>query len=306
MNKDEEITVLLIEPEKVPKEITITNSLESLQNAVGGYIEVLYPFDDNVCIICNEEGKLNGMQLNRALHTMDGEIYDILAGPVIIAGLTEDDFGSLTAEQAELYSKMYHTPEAFIMNDGKITVFPIRAERELDSFEIYQINRNLPDSMNISFLPYDELGKKGKDVNKANYSQVYSGNYAGETLDAIYERFNLHHPSDFRGHSLSVSDVIVLHQDGVDTAYYVDSFGFKQVPEFFAANPLEKIEELLEDDYGMIDGVINNGSRKDDEILKKPSVLEKLEEKKQEAALIQQNTIKPVKDKSKDIDLYIE
>lgn len=303
MNNDDEITVLFIEPEKVPREITITNSLESLQSTVGGYIQVVYPFDDNACIICNEEGKLNGMQLNRALRTTEGEIYDILAGPIIIAGLTEDDFGSLTAEQVETYSKMYHTPETFIMNDGKITVVPIRVERESDSFEIYQIDRNLPDSRDISFASYDELAKKGKTVNKTNYSQVYSGNYAGESLDAIYERFNLYHPGDFRGHSLSVSDVIVLHQDGVDTAYYVDSFGFKQVPEFFAANLLEKVEELLEDDYGMIDGVINNGSRKDDELLKKPSVLEKLEEKKQEAALIQQNTIKPVKDKSKAIDL---
>lgn len=303
MNKDDEITVLLIEPEKVPREITINNSLESLQSAVGGYIQVVYPFDDNACIICNEEGKLNGMPLNRALRTMEGEIYDILAGPVMIAGLTEDDFGSLTAEQVETYSRMYQTPEAFIMNDGKITVVPLRDERESDSFEIYQIDRNLPDSRDISFASYDELSKKGKNVNQANYTQVYSGNYAGESLDAIYERFNLYHPADFRGRSLSVSDVVVLHQDGVDTAYYVDSFGFKQVPEFFASNPLEKVEELLEDDYGMIDGVINNGNRKDDELLKKPSVLEKLEEKKQEAALIQQNTIKPVKDKSKAIDL---
>ena len=105
-----------------------------------------------------------------------------------------------------------------------------------------------------------------------------------ETLDSIYERFNLHHPADFRGHSLSVSDIIVLHQDGVDTAFYVDSFGFKQVPEFTAANPLEKVEELLEDDYGMIDGIINNGSRKEEmDKFKKPSVLEKLKEKKLEA-----------------------
>ena len=138
MNNDDEITVLFIEPEKVPREITITNSLESLQSTVGGYIQVVYPFDDNACIICNEEGKLNGMQLNRALRTTEGEIYDILAGPIIIAGLTEDDFGSLTAEQVETYSKMYHTPETFIMNDGKITVVPIRVERESDSFEIIE------------------------------------------------------------------------------------------------------------------------------------------------------------------------
>ena len=278
MSQDEKMTVLLVEPEKIPKEVTIGSDLESLQKAVRGYIEVVYPFEDNVCIICNEEGKINGMHLNRALYTEDGKMYDILSGPFIIAGLTEDNFGSLTPEQIKLYSEMYNTPEAFIMNNGKITVVPMK---ESDTFEIFQIDKNLPESKDITFLSYDNLTKTGKSVNKANYSQVFAGNYAGESLDAIYERFNLYHPDDFRGHSLSVSYVIVLHQDGVDTAYYVDSFGFKQVPEFFASNPLEKVEELLEDDYGMIDGIINNGSRKDEDLTKKPSVLEKLEEKKE-------------------------
>ena len=300
MSQDEKMTVLLVEPEKIPKEVTIGSDLESLQKAVRGYIEVVYPFEDNVCIICNEEGKINGMHLNRALYTEDGKMYDILSGPFIIAGLTEDNFGSLTPEQIKLYSEMYNTPEAFIMNNGKITVVPMK---ESDTFEIFQIDKNLPESKDITFLSYDNLTKTGKSVNKANYSQVFAGNYAGESLDAIYERFNLYHPDDFRGHSLSVSYVIVLHQDGVDTAYYVDSFGFKQVPEFFASNPLEKVEELLEDDYGMIDGIINNGSRKDEDLTKKPSVLEKLEEKKLEAALIQQTTVKPDKNRFKEIDL---
>ena len=300
MSKDMGMTVLLVEPERAPREVTVGMDLESLQKTVKGYIEVVYPFEDNVCIICNEEGKINGMQLNRALYSEDGEMYDILAGPFIIAGLTEDNFGSLTPEQIKLYSEMYKVPEAFIMNNGKITVVPMK---ESDLFEIFQIDKKSPESKDIAFLSYDKLTKMGKSVNKANYSQVFAGNYAGESLDAIYERFNLYLPDDFRGHSLSVSDVIVLHQDGVDTAYYVDSFGFKQVPEFFASNPLEKVEELLEDDYGMIDGIINNGSRKDEELTKKPSVLEKLEEKKQEAALIQQTTVKPEKNRFKDIDL---
>ncbi len=111
----------------------------------------------------------------------------------------------------------------------------------------------------------------------------------GKDAGAVYRRDWLDgvvfdDPADFRGHSLSVSDIIVLHQDGVNTAYYVDTFGFKQVPVFTAANPLEKVEELLEDDYGMIDGIINNGSRKEEwDKAKKPSVLEKLKEKKLEA-----------------------
>ncbi len=120
----------------------------------------------------------------------------------------------------------------------------------------------------------------------------------GETLDSIYERFNLQRPADFRGHSLSVSDVIVLHQNGQDQAFFVDSFGFKQVPEFFTDNPLEKVEELLEDDYGMIDGTINNGLRKEEREEKKGSLLERLQEKKAEVAQHEQVQAaqKPVKD----------
>ena len=154
-----------------------------------------------------------------------------------------------------------------------------------DRFSLYQLDRNLPSAHILSFASYEEVQKMGMQVKAGNYECVYYDKLnPGETLDSIYERFNLYHPADFRGHSLSVSDVIVLHQNGVDTAYYVDSFGFKQVPEFTADNPLKKVEELLEDDYGMIDGIINNGPRKEEsEKDKKPSVLDKLKEKKQEA-----------------------
>jgi len=298
--EEPEMTVLLVEPGKEPKVITMGTDLESLQHAVNGYIQAVYPFEDRVAVICNDEGKINGMELNRALYTPEGEMYDILAGPFIVAGLTEDNFGSLTQEQIEKFSELFRTPEMFLMENGRIKAVPVK---ESDTFEIFQIDKNLPESRDISFVSYEGLRKMGKTPNKADYSQVYTGNYAGESLDAIYERFNLYHPADFRGHSLSVSDVIVLHQDGVDTAYYVDSFGFRQIPEFFASNPLEKVEELMEDDYGMIDGIINNGSRKDDDPSRKPSVLEKLEEKKQEAALLQQNAAKPEKSRSKEVDL---
>lgn len=111
------------------------------------------------------------------------------------------------------------------------------------------------------------------------------GSSTEEVLESLYESFNLHHPDDFRGHSLSVSDVIVPREDGRDQAYYIDSFGFQQVPEFFASNPLEKVEELLEDDYGMIDGIINNGNRKKEEKTEKSkSIRERLSEKKNEVA----------------------
>ena len=98
--------------------------------------------------------------------------------------------------------------------------------------------------------------------------------------------------------------VVVLHQNGQDQAFYVDACGFRQVPEFFAHNPLEKVEELLEDDYGMIDGIINNGDRKkEQEPEKKPSVLEKLQEKKTEVERQHQDSVKPPKSRDCDHDL---
>lgn len=100
----------------------------------------------------------------------------------------------------------------------------------------------------------------------------------------LYDRFNWEHPADFRGHSMSTSDIVVIHENGKDTAYYVDTFGFQIVPEFFNQNSLAKVEEMLEDDYGMIDGIINNGSKKEkdaeelaDKSDVKPSVRERLE-----------------------------
>ncbi len=102
----------------------------------------------------------------------------------------------------------------------------------LSYYEIYQINRELPDGRDLSFISYADLEEKGLKADPDNYSLVYSAKYNNEGLDEIYEIFNVRHPGDFRGHSLSVSDVVVIHSNGEDRAYYVDSFGFEQVPEF--------------------------------------------------------------------------
>lgn len=107
---EEKIDVLLVEPGKHPESIKIKTDLESLQKAVGGMIEVVYPFPEQVGIICNEEGKINGMELNRALKDEQGGIRDIIAGPFVVAGLTEDSFCSLTKEQLKQYEKKFHCP----------------------------------------------------------------------------------------------------------------------------------------------------------------------------------------------------
>lgn len=109
-----------VEPKKRPEVIDIENGLESLQKAVDGFIEVLYPWDDPVGIVCNEEGKINGMELNRALTDEDGGIYDILAGPFLVVGLTDDDFGDLSDELADKYLKRFESPEEFVRINGRI------------------------------------------------------------------------------------------------------------------------------------------------------------------------------------------
>ena len=98
------IKILKIEPGKKPEIKEIEDGLKSLQDEVQGDIEAVYPFDDNVGIICNEEGKINGMALNRALYDDDGEMYDIIAGPFLVVGLTEDSFSSLSDEMLSKYA----------------------------------------------------------------------------------------------------------------------------------------------------------------------------------------------------------
>ena len=123
--KTEKIKVIIVEPHKPARVALIDNTLEAKQEIVGGWIEAIYPFDDNVALICNEEGKINGEELNRPLFDKDGRIYDIIAGTFIVCGLTDDDFGTLTDEQALHYCAMYMTPYDYIAVNGKIMPYAI-------------------------------------------------------------------------------------------------------------------------------------------------------------------------------------
>lgn len=120
-----DMNVLLVQPESYPKPVTIDSDLESLQAAVGGSIEVTYPFDDPVGLIMNEEGKIEGLPLNRALRDDQGELYDIIAGDFLVVGLTEDDFGSLTPEQMDKFEKLFHQPECFMKMGRSIMALPL-------------------------------------------------------------------------------------------------------------------------------------------------------------------------------------
>ena len=125
VKREQFITVVLCEPGKEACITPMTNSLESLQKTVGGYIEAIYPFEDPIAIICNEEGKLNGMEFNRALYDESGQIYDILAGPFFLAGLGDEDFASLSEELQQKYCNMFKHPEMFFWDGNQIRVIPL-------------------------------------------------------------------------------------------------------------------------------------------------------------------------------------
>ena len=127
-----------------------------------------------------------------------------------------------------------------------------------DTFTIYQLNDNA--ARDYHFRPLEELQEKGLTVNMGNYDKVYDAALTPDmSLGRIFEKFNFDRPEDFKGHSLSVSDVVVLHQNGTDTAYYVDSSTFVDVSEtFLHENPLKAAELSTEQNANMIDGVINN------------------------------------------------
>jgi len=268
------------------------------------------------------------------------------------------------AEQAE---REYAAEAAAFVQTPADIVEQSRAVRE-DSFSIYQMKRG-DETLDYRFEPLDAIRRNGLSVDPANYELVYTAPLTErDDLESIYTRFNIDRPADFKGHSLSVSDIVVLHQGGTDTAHYCDRFGFSQVPEFldpdrakevtiptpdqmatreristprgsftvtamsreqmeaagygvhhasengkylimgngtraFAVaaeqpekdNPLRTAEMTLEDDYGMIDGIINNGRRGEElekaqehtertQPEKKLSIRERLENARQECA----------------------
>jgi hypothetical protein len=134
------MNALIIEPEKTPRIVDIENDLKTLQAIVGGYIEIVYPFDDTVALVCHEEGKLISLPLNRSL-----EDYDIIAGTFIIVGLSEDDFCSLTPEQTEKYRQKYETPEAFIRIGRSIISMPIIPASDATSTDVDRAIRKQSD-----------------------------------------------------------------------------------------------------------------------------------------------------------------
>jgi hypothetical protein len=125
VNESKKLDVLLVEPGQYACMTTIDAGLKSLQKTVGGDIEAAYFFDDPVALVCQEEGKINGSELNRAVRDADGEILDIIAGKFFICGLGEEDFTSLPEGLQKKYEDMFHQPETFLKMGRSITAIPI-------------------------------------------------------------------------------------------------------------------------------------------------------------------------------------
>ena len=127
---DDKISVILLESNKLPRVTDLDHSLEGSQQIVKVYIEAFYPFEEEVCIVCNEEGKLEGLPANRALYDSDHQMYDIICGPAFICDCSGESFGSLSEEQIKRYGKQFQQPERFFRTEDGIVAIPFTPARE--------------------------------------------------------------------------------------------------------------------------------------------------------------------------------
>ena len=206
-------------------------------------------------------------------HIETGLNYDIADGKVSAEPTREKYFAAGALKDSEVdyvfnnvgfssTSGLYALPvsAAVLQRAEKTLAERTKAqEPDRDSFSIYQLKRG-DETRDLRFEPYDRLTAAGHAVDPANYDLIYSAPLApGTNLEDIFTRFNIDHPKDFKGHSLSVSDVVVLHQNGQDTAHYVDSIGYRQTPEFLQPqNYLKHVEDIVEQNDNNFDGIINN------------------------------------------------
>lgn len=130
IEKLNELEVLLVEPGQYAKMTTIEAGLSSMQEIVGGDIQAAYYFDEPVALVCNEEGKINGSELNRAIKDDNGKIVDIIAGTFFICGLGDENFTSLPPEHREKFEKMFKKPEAFLKMGKGIMSIPVEPKKD--------------------------------------------------------------------------------------------------------------------------------------------------------------------------------
>lgn len=166
----------------------------------------------------------------------------------------------------------------------KLTAF---LDSTTDAYAILQLRRT-DETVQERFESLASLHRQGKEPEFDHYEVIYAASlppYKDQAmlLEGLYEKFNVDHPADFRGHSLSVSDIVALKTNAVVSFHYVDSIGFQELPAFMKPeNYLKNAEMAMEDDYGMIDGIINNGKAPQMEETEKKSVLEQLKKRNEQ------------------------
>ena len=172
-----------------------------------------------------------------------------------IFAVTREEWEESPAFGAQVKERMDHQQEreqAFLGHKG-------------DCFAIYQV-KHTDELRDIRYEGLEWIKSIGRTVQRDNYDLVYTaplapGDLKGSVLDNLEYRFNNEHPADYRHPSMSVSDIVAIKRDGKVSCHYCDSFGFAEVPGFLPDNPLKNAEMAVEDDYGMIDGILNNGSK---------------------------------------------
>ena len=346
----EEDTVLMVEPGKTPYAKEINSGLASLQHEVGGRIEALYPFEEPVGIICNEEGKMDGLPLNRALRDGDGEVYDIIAGNFMVVGLTEDNFGSLSPDLQRQFTAEFKMPEQFAKIGDRIVAIPMISEEQQKQTVLeekssivnektsgmavdghigtwHTIDHKEIDGHTFWLMEHDTFGDDASCIivderGELVLSHIYDG-FDENTVDLLRQEVM---PVDrMPDDSISVEDMKqygykwggmlpmreeaaaeVMKSCQIYRLYGDDTEGLvldaKEIREHAAKggifgvektewaasqerqNPLKAAEMSVEDDYGMIDGIINNGPKeaKNQEKGEKASIMDRLKSAKAE------------------------
>ncbi|MGM9588851.1 MAG: YodL domain-containing protein, partial [Faecousia sp.] len=181
---------------------------------------------------------------------------DIDAAPAELPfAISREEWEESSAFHDKILERQQHQEEreaAFLAHEG-------------DCFAIYQVSRDDPN--NVRFMNMDWMQSHGLAIERGNYDLIYTAPLGGsgstmEQLEKLYEQFNLQKPADFHSPSMSVSDIVAIKQGGKVSYHYCDSVGFQELPGFLPQdNPLKNAEMSMEDDYGMIDGIINNGPK---------------------------------------------
>ena len=254
------------EPPQEPAELDVADpavSVESM-NAYGYVSEDMLPltkdrakeiFEHDGTVYMLYEGNSEGM-------VYEPEDIEMHSG---LFGISREDWEAIKDEIPPAQEQEKPQEMGIILPDSAEVEARFRAN-PADAFLIYQLKLD-ESTHGIMFEPFSRMVERGKPIDYANYDAVYTGALpergdVDQKLEQLFEQFNIAHPSDFRGHSLSISDVVAIKQGNDVSCYYVDNIGFKPLPEFLPQeNYLKNAEMSLEDDYGMIDGIINNGPK---------------------------------------------